>query len=83
MRITPKLLSCLMLLVFSVPVYAYIGPGSGLSALGTILAFLGTLLLLFVGFLWYPVKRLIKSRKKQQVNEETNEAENTASKDAD
>lgn len=83
MRITLKPLLCIILLVSSFPAFAYIGPGSGLSALGTILAFLGTLLLLIVGFLWYPVKRLLKSRKKQQVSEETIEAENTAKKDAE
>ena len=44
--------------------HAYVGPGAGLSALGSILAFLGVIFLLVVGFLWYPIKRLIKGKKK-------------------
>lgn len=41
------------------PAIAYIGPGAGLSALGSILAFLGVVLLVIAGFVWYPVKRLL------------------------
>lgn len=39
---------------------AYIGPGAGLSALGSLLALLGAVLLIIVGFIWYPVKRVIR-----------------------
>ena len=41
---------------------AYVGPGAGLSAIGSILAFLAVILLLIVGFLWYPIKRLVKGK---------------------
>lgn len=46
----------------SPPSYAYIGPGAGLSAIGSALALLGGLLLAVVGFLWYPLKRLFRKR---------------------
>ncbi len=42
---------------------AYIGPGAGLSAIGTLFAVLGAVLLAIVGFVWYPIKRLLKRRK--------------------
>lgn len=42
---------------------AYIGPGAGLSALGTAVAVVGAFLLLIVGFIWYPVKRLLRGRR--------------------
>jgi Kef-type K+ transport system membrane component KefB len=42
--------------------HAYVGPGVGLSALGSILAFIGAIFLMIVGFLWYPIKRLIKRK---------------------
>ena len=42
---------------------AYIGPGAGLSAIGSALALVGALVLMLVGFVWYPVKRLMKRRK--------------------
>jgi len=40
---------------------AYVGPGAGLSAIGSVLSFLGVVVLLIAGFVWYPVKRLIRS----------------------
>ena len=42
---------------------AYIGPGAGLSAIGTLVAVIGAFFLLLVGFVWYPVKRLLNGRK--------------------
>ena len=39
---------------------AYVGPGAGLSALGSVLALIGAAFLLFVGFLWYPIKRMLR-----------------------
>lgn len=42
---------------------AYIGPGAGLSAIGALVAAIGAVVLLVVGFVWYPVKRLLRNRK--------------------
>ena len=42
---------------------AYIGPGSGLAAIGSVLAVAGAVALIVVGFVWYPVKRLLRSMK--------------------
>lgn len=39
---------------------AYVGPGAGLTAIGTILALVGAVFLAIVGFVWYPVKRMLK-----------------------
>ena len=36
-----------------------------MSAIGSILALVGATLLLIVGFVWYPVKRLLRNRKNQ------------------
>ena len=47
------------------PAQAYIGPGAGLGAIGTVLALFGAILLAIVGFIWYPVKRMLKKRKQQ------------------
>ena len=44
-------------------VRAYIGPGSGLAAFGSLLAVIGAVALVIVGFVWYPVKRLVRARK--------------------
>ena len=40
--------------------FAYIGPGAGISAFGSLLALLATIVLIAVGFIWYPVKRLLR-----------------------
>ena len=49
-------------LVTTVPAYAYMGPGAGLTALGSLLALLGIIVLAVLGFLWYPIKRLLAKR---------------------
>lgn len=36
---------------------AYIGPGSGLSAIGALLALVIGLLVAFAAFVWYPLRR--------------------------
>jgi hypothetical protein len=38
---------------------AYTGPGAGLTAIGSLLALVAALLLAIVGFVWYPLKRLV------------------------
>lgn len=53
---------------------AYVGPGVGLSALGSILAFIGAAFLLIVGFLWYPIKRLLRGKSKSGAEGATTEA---------
>lgn len=42
---------------------AYVGPGAGLSAIGSVLAVAGALVLGVVGFIWYPIKRLRRNRR--------------------
>lgn len=42
---------------------AYIGPGAGISAIGAALALLAAVFFAIVGFVWYPVKRLLRKRK--------------------
>jgi hypothetical protein len=46
-----------------VDAWAYIGPGAGLSAIGALLALLAVAVLAAVGFVWYPIKRLMRRRK--------------------
>ena len=40
---------------------AYVGPGAGLTAIGVALAFVGSLALGIVGFIWYPMKRIVRA----------------------
>lgn len=53
----------ILLAAMTGPASAYIGPGAGAGAIATVLGVLGAIVLLIVGFLWYPVKRLLKRGK--------------------
>lgn len=46
------------------PAAAYLGPGAGLSALGSLLALVAGLAVAIVGFVWFPIKRLIRGMRK-------------------
>ena len=58
------------LLTFSSLAHAYVGPGAGLSAIGSVLAFIAACLLIVVGFVWYPIKRLLKRNKRATADQE-------------
>ncbi len=52
------------------PAHAYMGAGAGLSAIGSVLSFIGVVLLMIVGFVWYPVKRLLRRKRASAVVED-------------
>ena len=54
---------------------AYIGPGAGISAIGTVLALFAAVLLAIIGFIWYPVKRVLRRRKGAQEPRTEDEAD--------
>ena len=49
---------------------AYIGPGAGITAIGTAIALIGAIILAIVGFIWYPVKRLRAKLRDKKKNRE-------------
>jgi hypothetical protein len=61
---TPHRLSALTgaILLTMIPAIAqaYSGPGVGLGAIGVVLGILGSVFLMTVSLIWYPVKRLIR-----------------------
>jgi uncharacterized membrane protein YidH (DUF202 family) len=63
------MLGLLLTILLPVDAWAYIGPGAGLSAIGTLLALLAVMALAVAGFVWYPVKRLMRRRKAVTVAE--------------
>lgn len=42
------------------PALAYVGPGAGLTAIGTVLSLVAAVFMAIVGFIWYPIKRLLR-----------------------
>lgn len=68
-RLFPKIICVLAALTLPGIALAYVGPGAGLTAIGTVLALIGAVLLGLFGFIWYPVKRLLRKRKSAENDE--------------
>ncbi len=63
-RITDLFVVASVIVLINVsPVFAYIGPGAGVSAIGSLLALVAVVIVAILGFLWFPVKRLLRSRR--------------------
>ncbi|MEM7709712.1 MAG: hypothetical protein AAF264_02960 [Pseudomonadota bacterium] len=56
---------------------AYVGPGAGLTAIGTMIALVAAILLAVVGFVWYPIKRMLRARKTDDAPTEARSAEDS------
>ncbi len=50
-------------LLSSATAFAYIGPGAGISVLGSLLGILSTILLAIVAIVAWPLRKLMKRRK--------------------
>jgi len=51
------------IILFPDMAFAYVGPGAGLSAIGSLLVLVGAIVLAIIGFVWYPVRRLVLRRR--------------------
>lgn len=63
LRTSQLLFFTLALLLSSTNAHAYIGPGLGAGVIAIVLGFLVGFLMLLVGVVWYPLKKLIKKIK--------------------
>jgi ATP/ADP translocase len=50
--------------LWPIAAYAYIGPGAGITAFGSLLALFAAILLAIIGFVFYPIKNFLKRRHK-------------------
>ena len=53
-----SLMTALYIMMMPTIASAYIGPGLGVGALASVLGILAGLLMLVIGVVWYPLKRL-------------------------
>jgi hypothetical protein len=65
-----RLLKCvalflLLICCFPQPAMAYVGPGTGMSAVGVFLAVVMGFVVAIFGFLWYPFKRLLRAHSRR------------------
>ncbi len=81
MRDLLKLNAFFALILFFLPniAWAYVGPGAGLTAIGSLIALIFAVIVAIAGFVWYPMKRLMKGN--STVDEE-DEFETIEKKDA-
>ncbi len=61
-----KILAILLFLSFSSAAQAYIGPGAGISVLGSILGILGTIVVAIGAILFWPIRKFLRRRKQKQ-----------------
>jgi len=43
--------------------FCYVGPGAGLTAIGSFIALCVALVVGVLGFLWFPIKRILRKKK--------------------
>ena len=67
-KMTNKLIITCVIFITCIPqeAFAYIGPGTGISAIGSVLALLAGIIVAFLGILWYPIKRLFGKKKSKE-----------------
>lgn len=67
------------------PLMAYVGPGAGISAIGSFIALIVAVLVAILGFIWYPLKRLLKKNGSEtdELGSEAMEKTDAEKKDAD
>jgi membrane protein implicated in regulation of membrane protease activity len=58
-----RLIALLMLALIAGPAAAYVGPGAGISVLGSLLGILATIFVAIGAILFWPIRKLMKRRK--------------------
>jgi len=51
------------------PAHAYLGPGGAVSGIGALLALIGAIIVAMVGFVWFPVKRMLAKKRQRETPE--------------
>ena len=69
-----KLIAILVLALVAGPLHAYVGPGAGISVLGSLLGILATILVAIGAILFWPVRKLMKRRKASAAADESAES---------
>jgi len=70
-----RLISVFALLLTAASASAYVGPGAGISVLGSLLGILATIGLAIVAIVMWPIRKMMKRRKAAAAAADTAEAE--------
>jgi hypothetical protein len=63
-----SILILLLTILIPQPIMAYVGPGTGITAIGAFFAIVASIIAALFGFIWYPIKRLLRNRKLSKSN---------------
>jgi membrane-bound ClpP family serine protease len=61
-----RIIVLLLLTAITSPATAYVGPGAGISVLGSLLGILATIFVAIGAILFWPIRKLIKRKKAKQ-----------------
>ena len=64
-----RITALLLLALIASPAAAYVGPGAGISVLGSLLGILATILVAIGAILFWPIRKLMKRRKAKKETE--------------
>ena len=68
-KILLKIMKIEIVFILCLPVnfaWSYVGPGTGLTAVGTALGLIVAVLLLLIGFVWFPLKKILGKKKEKE-----------------
>lgn len=68
----PIQLVLLFLLFFTLPAFAYIGPGAGIPFIGSFIGFIVTIFLVISAILFWPIRKLLKKKKSNKQDHDAN-----------
>lgn len=64
-----RITALLLLALIASPAAAYVGPGAGISVLGSLLGILATIFVAIGAILFWPIRKLMKRRKAKKESE--------------
>lgn len=73
-----KFIVAALLLLSSATAFAYVGPGAGISVLGSLLGILATIVLAIVAIVLWPIRKIMKRRKATTPGSETVESSSSS-----
>jgi membrane-bound ClpP family serine protease len=65
MRVAVSCSAIMGVALFPASALAYVGPGAGLSVIGSLLAFVAAIIVAIFGFLFFPIRRILRRRKQK------------------
>lgn len=81
-RSATALFQGLLLMVFAPIAAAYIGPGSGISVIGSLLALLATVGLAFLAIVMFPFRKMMKKRNEEADAEDSEDDKAAVAKES-